>query len=96
MKIGNSIKSVRSQRGLSQVELAQKTGLAQNVISRIERDVHKPNDETLKKVSEALGVPEDVFYYLALIEIGENVSKGPRARISTLIKAEIEELFDLD
>ena len=49
---------------ISQNDLLQKTGLAQNVLSRIENDKTIPNTETLKKLAKALYVTTD--YLLGL------------------------------
>ena len=76
MHIGNSIKTIRLARGYSQEQLSNKSGLAQNVISRIERDMHKPTDETLRSLSLALDVDPDVFYYLSIIESVEEIGRA--------------------
>ena len=61
MYIGKAIRDIRLSRGYSQEKLAEETGLAQNVISRIERDMHKPSDDTLERLANALSVVPDVF-----------------------------------
>ncbi|MCB0505757.1 MAG: helix-turn-helix transcriptional regulator [Cyclobacteriaceae bacterium] len=97
MHIGNSIKTIRLARGYSQEQLSNKSGLAQNVISRIERDMHKPTDETLRSLSLALDVDPDVFYYLSIIESVEDTKLNSlKAEIAPLIIKEIKEIYSLD
>lgn len=45
----------REQLGLSQTELAEKTGIDQADISRIERGSGNPTEKTLTRLAEALG-----------------------------------------
>ena len=53
--IGSNIKAMRVALGLKQETLAEKLGLAQANISRIEASVKGPNAETLVAIAEALG-----------------------------------------
>ena len=53
--IGANIKAMRRALGLNQEDLAEKLGLTQANISRIEASVRGPNAETLLAISEALG-----------------------------------------
>ena len=46
---------LREKHNLAQVELAEKTGVPQAQISRIERGVVSPTSATLGKIAEALG-----------------------------------------
>lgn len=55
--VSQKIKKLREQRGLTQVELAEKTGLKQSHICRLERGRHSPSHKTVEKIAEALGVP---------------------------------------
>ena len=52
---GNAVLSARAQKGLSQKELSDATGIDQADISRIERGVANPSVGTLNKIAEALG-----------------------------------------
>ena len=78
MQLGRSIKEVRQSRNLSQVELAKKSGLAQNVISRIERDQHKPTESTLKALANAMNVDTEVFHFLAITASTPNQHLTPK------------------
>ena len=50
------IKKIRVAAGWSQTELAEKSGIPQSYISRIESAQHTPTHKTLKKLAAAFGV----------------------------------------
>ena len=54
--IGKTIQDMRSEKGWTQMELAEKSGLQQSHISRLEAGVHSPSWKTLEKIANALGV----------------------------------------
>lgn len=47
--------ALRERRGLTQAELAERTGIDQADISRIERGSANPTERTLSRIGEALG-----------------------------------------
>ena len=56
------VKEKRELIGMSQGELARKTGVAREQISRIENNKIKPGIEICKKISGALLVPVDMLW----------------------------------
>lgn len=61
--IGRLVRARREALGYSQERLADRTGISQTYISRIERgDVAFPNDETLAKLGEALHLTRADFF----------------------------------
>ncbi len=57
-RIGTVVKRLRERKGLSQLELAKRAGVAQGYISDLEAGRKKnPGIETLRKLARALGVP---------------------------------------
>lgn len=60
---GQKLKRLRLTNGLTQLELADKAGVAQSTIVYIERGERKtPHPRTLVKLSKALGVsPSDLL-----------------------------------
>ena len=52
--IAMQIVALRDQAGLTQVELAERTGISQADISRIERGATSPTAKTLQRIAEAL------------------------------------------
>jgi DNA-binding XRE family transcriptional regulator len=55
-QVGGKIKQLRTEAGISQQELADKAGLPQSHISRIENAQHSATHKTLQKLAKALGV----------------------------------------
>ena len=53
--IARQVIEIREKHSLTQVELAEKAGLSQAQISRIERGVVSPTSATLGRIAEALG-----------------------------------------
>lgn len=50
--IGNMIKLMRIESGISQTELAKEIGIAQNSLSKIEHNKRPPKFETVCKIAE--------------------------------------------
>jgi transcriptional regulator with XRE-family HTH domain len=61
-KVGNRIRELREQRGLSLRALADQCGLSINAISRIERDESSPTVSSLHRLADALAVPITTFF----------------------------------
>ena len=56
------IKSIRLQKGLTQLALAEKAGINVNYYSKVERAELKPSVDILEKIVKALGVKSsDIF-----------------------------------
>jgi len=56
MTIGEKIKSIRIQNGLTQEVLAEKTNVSTRTIQRIENNEVDPRSYTLEKIAEALNI----------------------------------------
>lgn len=56
LKLGYKIKYERVKRGISQLDLALKTGLTTRSISRIECGTNDPKYSTLVRIAKALGI----------------------------------------
>lgn len=69
------LKAARERRGLSQSELASRSGLQPSAISHFETGNRSPSFENLKKLSDALNVTTD--YLLGRSEQPD--SSGPTA-----------------
>jgi transcriptional regulator with XRE-family HTH domain len=60
MHIGVRVKRLRIERGLTQMELAERADISQAVISRLEADVRRNvNADVLKALAKALGCTTD-------------------------------------
>jgi HTH-type transcriptional regulator/antitoxin HipB len=60
--IGEEVRRLRTQRGLSQQELAERMGVAQSVVARLEAGGVEPRLSTLDRVAQALGVELEVHF----------------------------------
>jgi DNA-binding XRE family transcriptional regulator len=54
--VGGTIRALRIKTGMTQEQLAEKAGLPQSHISRIENAQHSATNMTLEKIAKALGV----------------------------------------
>lgn len=62
MEIGNKIKEMRIEKGLTQEELADRSELTKGFISQIERDLTSPSVDSLLDILEALGTDPSLFF----------------------------------
>ena len=62
MKIGDKIRRLRLQRGLTQEELADRCELSKSFISLLERDLTSPSLDTLSVLLETLGSDLPAFF----------------------------------
>jgi transcriptional regulator with XRE-family HTH domain len=60
--LSKNIKSLRSQRSLSQIELAEKADISIPFLSNIERSNKWPHPETLVKIAKALDVEVYILF----------------------------------
>lgn len=59
-RIGERIRQLRAERGMSQMELAERTGLVQCHIVRIEQGRYSVGFDTLQAIAKALGCTVDM------------------------------------
>ena len=62
MMIGERIRAIRKQKGMTQKQIADKCGMADSAIRKYESGVVTPKIETLQRIAEALEVPINCFY----------------------------------
>lgn len=53
--VGKTIKELRGKLKMTQVELAEKAGIPQSHVSRLESAAYSPTHMTLQKIAKALG-----------------------------------------
>lgn len=54
MRLGIKIKELRKKKGLTQIELSEKTGLTERTTQRIENHEVEPSKHSLIKISNVL------------------------------------------
>lgn len=84
MHIGKVIKEARLEKGYSQSELAQKTGISNSYLSQIESEKQDPSLETMEQLSAALDVPTYILFFKAIQE--ENIQNSDNKRFVREIK----------
>lgn len=57
--LGETIKSLRLEKGWSQPQLAQLVGVSNGIISIWENNINEPKASYIKKLAEAFGVSAD-------------------------------------
>ncbi|MEH7275926.1 helix-turn-helix domain-containing protein [Neobacillus vireti] len=72
--IGENIRFYRKQKGLTQEELAERTGLQSTYIGGIERGERNISLETFEKVSQGLEIPPISFFDFSTIDIEKKVN----------------------
>lgn len=82
LTIGDRIRALRKEKGLTQQELAQKLGVSASMVGQYETNVRKPKLETLEKFASSLGVS-----ITEIVDISD-VSPSLNAAIPLLHKCE--------
>lgn len=76
MTIGQWIKEEREKAGLSIRQLADKVGVSNSYLSKIERDLKNPSIDTLVKLGKALNAPiENILAHEISIKLEKNLHK---------------------
>lgn len=75
MTVGEKIQAVRKEKGLSQKDLAEKTGLSIAAIQGYEHGKYKPKIENIRKIALALRVPSYILTHIERNCMSENFDK---------------------
>lgn len=62
MNFGEQLKEIRTTKGLTQIELSEKSGVALRTVQRMERNEGKPSLYSMNAISEVLGVNLTLLY----------------------------------
>ena len=82
MNIGEAIKKMRASRGLSQKELAEKTGMSANTLCNIEKGYSFPSKDTIKAICDAMDIPVSWLLFSSITE--EDVPEDKKAIFNAL------------
>lgn len=80
---GNMVAALRKEKGMTQLELAEKMGVTDKAVSKWERDLSFPDVSSIPKLAELLGVSVD-----ELMQVKAESKEEP-------IKKKIDEIVDL-
>ncbi|MDU6336047.1 MAG: helix-turn-helix transcriptional regulator [Clostridium sporogenes] len=62
MEISEKLKDLRTFKNLSTYDLAEKAGIPQSTISKLENGNRKIDTDILQKIADAMDVPIDIFF----------------------------------
>lgn len=94
MDLGITIKNIRQQKGIKQIFLAEQCNISQTYLSQLENNVKEPNISTLRTISEKLGLPLPILFFLSLDN--DDIKAEKRTAYNHLvpsIKSMISEFF---
>lgn len=96
MDLGNIIKNIRKQKGLTQIEFASSCGITQTYLSQIESNQKEPNLSTLKSISNRLNIPLPILFFLSMT--AEDIHPNKRKAfeiVSPSVKSLVNEFFSV-
>ena len=91
--IGNTIRQLRSHRGLTLKDMAEATDLSLSYLSLIERNKRDPSLSNLKKISKIFDLPPSILIF---ISSDMDQHKGSQADIAKQMKLIVKDLFQDD
>ncbi len=94
LNFGDNLKKVRTDKNISQGELADMLGMHATHLSRYERNVTAPSIDILKKIADKLNVSTDILIYgstddKAKGNIKDNELLGMFTKVQSLDKNEL-------
>ena len=63
-RLGNRLKEMRAELGLTQAELAERVGVTRKTVNTVENGVFTPSTLLALKLAEALGVPVETLFWI--------------------------------
>jgi putative transcriptional regulator len=63
-ELGNRLKALRSDAGLTQAELAALVGVSRKTINTVENEVFTPSTTLALKLARALNAPVETLFFL--------------------------------
>jgi transcriptional regulator with XRE-family HTH domain len=94
MDLGQTIKSIRKQKGLKQNQFAALCDITPSYLSQIENNNKEPNLSILKVISFHLGIPLPILFFLSLDNDDVNPEKKEAFKmIAPSIKSLVNQFF---
>lgn len=94
MDLGLAIKSIRKQKGLKQNQFAELCEITPSYLSQIENNNKEPNLSILKIISNNLGTPLPILFFLSLDNDDINPEKKEAFNmIAPSIKSLVNQFF---
>ncbi|QEC51950.1 helix-turn-helix protein [Anseongella ginsenosidimutans] len=94
MDLGKTIKDYRVRKGYKQNEFAEKCGLTQAYLSKIENNQKEPTLAVLKTIAGALQLPLPILFFVSMTaEDVDPKKKEAYQMIESSIKGMVENFF---
>ena len=84
--LGMMIVSLRKEKGLTQLELAEKMGVTDKAVSKWERDLSCPDINSLPKLAEIFEISVDELMQVKTLAQEQKGEKGIRSTIELILK----------
>lgn len=68
MNVGEAIKNLRKNKGISQKDLAQECGLSANSMCSIEKNESFPSKDSIEKICTALDIPVSYLMFFSVTD----------------------------
>lgn len=82
--LGMMIAELRKEKGMTQLELAEKMGVTDKAVSKWERDLSYPDINSLPNLAEILGVTVDEL--MQIKKESENPKQSPKEIVQIIFK----------
>lgn len=94
MKIGVTIKKLRKEKKITQIDFAKQCGISQTYLSQLENDERNPTVDVLERISSVLEIPYPVLSFLSITI--DNVPEGKKEvykRMEKVMFGLVEDVF---
>lgn len=94
MKTGATIKKLRKERRITQIDFAKQCGISQTYLSQLENDERNPTVDVLERISNVLEIPYPVLSFLSITI--DNVSEEKKEvykRMEKVMFGLVEDVF---
>lgn len=92
IQLGKTLRKMRIDRGISQQDLARDADVTPSFLSLLENDHRRPSLVVLRRLAEALDVPEEVVVWEA-VELPKNLSE-PDRRMCEMAKLVVRRFYE--
>ncbi len=86
MNFGEQLKEIRTTKGLTQIELSEKSGVALRTVQRMERNEGKPSLYSMNAIGEVLGTNLTLLYAPDLETETRNIMESTDQQLWALAK----------
>jgi len=92
IQLGKTIRRLRLERGISQQDLARTVDLTASFLSMVENDRRQPSLTVLRRLSDALGLPDEVLIWDA-VELPADLTERDR-RMCEMAKLIVRRVYE--